>query len=201
MELLERLQGGLRAAREKGWTLKFVTLTWAEDVNKERVRLDLQHLVQTIRRRYGYCEYVKVAELTRNGRIHLHLAMVMPFIPQKVLSAMWRAHADAPIVWIRAIRDIPGIRRELAKYMTKAPVGKVSYSRGFPKAELVQVKAGPCDACDGQEHTFMHITVSEAEENFRFEVLGREMPGLAIRPTGGIAKDCGCWPADTPETG
>jgi len=66
-EFLERLQGAMERSREKGWTLKFVTLTWSADVGKERVRLDLAHLVQGIRRRYGYCEYAKVPELTRGG--------------------------------------------------------------------------------------------------------------------------------------
>jgi len=195
MELQERLQGAHRVSEERGWTLKFVTLTWAEDVTKEQVRLDLAHLVQTIKRKYGYCQYARVPEWTKRGRIHLHLAMIIPFIPQKVLSKMWKGHSGAPNVWITAVRDPKRLQNELGKYLAKGPAGKVSYSRQFPEAEpLVVVKSGPCDACGGQEHTFMHITVSEAENNFRSEVQGREDPGLAVRPTGGVAPDCGCWP-------
>jgi len=88
MELRERLQGAHRVSVEMGWTLKFVTLTWADDVTGEQVRLHLQHFMQTVRRKYGYCEYAKVPEWTKNGRIHLHLAMIVPYIPQKVLSQM-----------------------------------------------------------------------------------------------------------------
>jgi len=214
MELQERLQGALTLSKETGWTwcggrtgfflkgswtLKFVTLTWAEDVTLEQVGLDLQHFVQTIRRKYGYCQYAKVPEYTKRGRIHLHLAMVMDFIPQKVLSKMWKAHSGAPNVWITAVRDVKRLENELGKYLAKGPAGKVTYSRNFPQAEpLVVVQPGPCDACGGKEHTFMFISVSEAETNFRFEVLGRDNPGLAVRPTGCIAPDCGCWPGPGP---
>jgi len=121
--------------------------------------------------------------------------MIIPFIPQKVLSAAWRRVAGAPNVWITAVRDPKRLQNELGKYLAKGPAGKVTYSRQFPEAEpLVVVKSGPCDACGGKEHTFMHITVSDAENNFAFEVMGREDPGLAVRPTGGVAPDCGCWP-------
>jgi len=136
-----------------------------------------------------------VPEYTKRGRIHLHLAMIMPYIPQKVLSKMWKAHSGAPNVWITAVRDIKRLENELGKYLAKGPAGKVSYSRKFPVAEpSVVVQPGPCDACGGEEHTFMFISVSEAETTFRFEVLGRDNPGLAVKPTGGIAPDCGCWP-------
>jgi len=201
-EFLERLEGALALSAEKGWMLKFVTLSWAWDVDKERVGLDLQHLVQTIRRKYGFCEYAKVPEFTRRGRLHLHLAMVMPYIPQRQLSAMWKAHSGAPVVDIRAVHDVFRLRNELAKYLTKGPAGKVTYTRKFPEAKpLVEVKTGPCDACDGQEHIFMFIPASEAETNFRFEVQARLIPGLAVRATGKIATGCGCWPStrESPE--
>ena len=205
MELLERLQGALTEAWAHGWTLKFVTLTYGEDVTKEQVRLHLAHLVQAIRRKYGYCEYAKVPEWTQNGRIHLHLAMIMPFIPQKELSNMWRRFAGAPSVWITAVRGVGPLGTELSKqqiavrqltnYLSKGPAGKVTYSRHFPEAEpLVVVKPGPCDACGGLEHIFMHLSSAEAEKSFPHEVAGREMPGLAVRPTGKLAADCGCWP-------
>jgi len=192
MEFLERLHGAYRVSEEKGWTLKFVTLTWAEDVTKKQVRLHLAHLVQAIRRKYGYCEYAKVPEWTKNRRIHLHLAMIMPYIPQKALSNMWRKYAGAPNVWITAVQDVNRLRNELGKYLAKGPAGKVTYSRQFPEAvPLATVKPGVCNSCN-QEHTFIFITHAEAEKHFPLEVLGRDTPGLAVRPTGGTTA-CGCW--------
>jgi len=153
MEFLERLQGAHRVSIEKGWTLKFVTLTWAEDVTNKQVRLHLAHLVQAIRRKYGYCEYAKVPEWTESGRIHLHLAMIMPYIRQKELSGMWRTYAGGPIVWIEAVRGVGPLGTELSKqqinvrqltnYLSKGPAGKVTYSRNFPApVPLVTVQPG-----------------------------------------------------------
>jgi len=192
MEFRERLQGAFEISEEKGWTLKFVTLTWAEDVTKKQVRLHLQHLIKALRRKYGYCEYARVPEWTRNHRIHLHLAMIMPFVPQKVLSAMWRGFAGAPNVWITAVTDVRRLHNELGKYLAKGPAGKVSYSRNFPApVPLVTVKPGVCESCD-EEHTFMFLTHDMAEKDFRFEIAGRTAPGFVLRPTGGAAS-CGCW--------
>jgi len=192
MEFLERLNGAMTLSRLRGWTLKFVTLTWAADVDKKRVRLDLAHLVQGIRRRYGFCEYAKVPELTRKGRVHLHLAMVMPYIPQRVLSSMWRSYAKAPVVDIRAVTNTYQLLNELAKYLTKRPAAKVTYSRQFPAAEpRVKVRSGPCEACGGKEHVFQHITVAEAQTNFPYEVEGRRL-GEPVTPLG-VLRRCGCW--------
>jgi len=196
MEFLERLNGAMRLSRLQGWTLKFVTLTWSADVDKKRVRWDLAHLVQGIRRRYGYCEYAKVPELTRRGRVHLHLSMVMPYIPQRILSSMWKSYAKAPIVDIRAVTNAYQLLNELAKYLVKRPAAKVTYSRQFPAAEpRVRVRSGPCDACGGTEHIFQHITVSEAETNFPCEVEGRRL-GEPVTPLG-VLRRCDCWPVPT----
>jgi len=187
MEFLERLQGAYRVAREKSWTLKFVTLSWAEDIDLKRVRLDLQHLVRWIRREYGFCEYAKVPELTKRGRIHLHLAMVIPYIRQTELSQAWRRYSGAPVVDIRAVTDIVRLRNELAKYLSKAPAGKVTYSRQFPKAEKIMINIGPCDSCDGQEHRFKFLSDAMASSDHPGE-RGRMCPGEPV-----YRVSCDCW--------
>jgi len=195
MEFQERLQGAWELAQEKGWTLKFVTLTWRDFVSHRRVNLDLAHLVQAIRRKYGYCQYAKVPERTKRGVIHLHLAIIMPFVPQKVLSRLWEAHTRGTsyVVDIRAAKDVYMLRNELAKYLTKGPAGKVTYSRQFPAAKEIKVEPGPCEACDGLEHTFMFIPNKSAAKDFPHEESGREVPGTPIS-TFGEARSCGCWP-------
>jgi len=192
MEFLERLCGAMTLSREKGWTLKFVTLTWAANVDKKRVRLDLAHFVQGVRRRYGFCEYAKVPELTKVGRIHLHLAMVMPYIPQRVLSSMWRSYAKAPVVDIRAVTDVNRLKGELAKYLTKVPAGKVTYSRQFPAAERLRVETGPCDACGGQEHRFEYCPEWWAVQEYPLEEHGRWLAGEPVYQV-----MCRCWPVPT----
>jgi hypothetical protein len=85
-------------AEERGETLKFITLT-AEDgylggepsrEGAKRRRWDFQHLAQRIRRAGDTFEYLKVAELTRRGRVHTHALAIMPYINQKALSAYWK---------------------------------------------------------------------------------------------------------------
>jgi len=192
MEFLERLRGAMTLSRSKGWPLKFVTLTWAADVDKRRVRLDLAHLVQWIRRKYGYCEYARVPELTKAGRIHLHLAMVVDYIPQWKLSKAWKKYAKAPIVDIRAVTDVSRLKNELVKYLTKAPAGKVTYSRQFPAAERITVEPGPCEACDGQEHRFEFLSEWRAVEGYSLEEHGRWLAGEPV-----FQQPCRCWPVPT----
>jgi len=197
MEFQERLQGAWELAQSEGWTLKFVTLTWRDWVSHTRVNLDLAHLVQSLRRKYGYCEYAKVPERTKRGVIHLHLAMVMPYVHQTVLSRMWEAHTRGTsyVVDIRAAKGVYMLRNELAKYLTKGPAGKVTYSRRFPVAKEIKVESGPCDACGGKEHTFQFIPAAEAETNFAYETEGRRL-GEPVTPMG-VLRRCGCWPVPT----
>jgi len=121
--------------------------------------------------------------------------MVMPYIPQRVLSSMWKSYSKAPVVWITAVKDVPRLRNELSKYLSKRPAAKVTYSRDFPAAApLVVSRSGPCEACDGREHTFMFISVREAEDNFSYEEAGRRLLGESVTPTGVVGRWCGCWP-------
>ena len=87
----------LALAEERGETLKFITLTAKDGYlggepsreGAERRRLDFQHLAQWIRRAGDTFEYLKVAELTKRGRVHTHALVIMPYINQKALSAYW----------------------------------------------------------------------------------------------------------------
>lgn len=190
-EFYQRLESAYFESIARGWTLKFVTLTWSVDVDKRRVRLALQRLVHWIRREFGYCEYVKIPEFTKRGRVHLHLAMITPFIHQKLLSKAWQRYSKAPVVDIRAVKDLGRLHVELSKYLTKGPAGRVTYSRRFPKSERpVQVKAGPCDACDGMEHRFEFCNEDMVGRYYSGEEHGRMMPG---EPIFASAKGCGCW--------
>jgi len=87
----------LALAEERGETLKFITLTAKDGYlggepsreGAERRRLDFQHLAQWIRRAGYTFEYLKVAELTKRGRVHTHALVIMPYINQKALSSYW----------------------------------------------------------------------------------------------------------------
>ena len=87
----------LALAEERGETLKFITLTAKDGYlggepsreGAKRRRWDFQHLAQRIRRAGDTFEYLKVAELTKRGRVHTHALVIMPYINQKALSSYW----------------------------------------------------------------------------------------------------------------
>jgi len=82
---------------------------------------------------------VYVTEITRNlsaGTWHPHLHIVYDgeYIPQRRLSTEWqRATGTAYVVWIAAVKNIPRIANELAKYVAKAPRQK-----DLPPADLCE---------------------------------------------------------------
>jgi len=96
-ELVPEITEGLEWAKETGETLKFYTLTYrasdlaaAQDFEgKKRRRLDLAHYAQLLRRKGYRFEYLKVVEAHKSGKIHMHLLVMAPFIPQKFLSEAW----------------------------------------------------------------------------------------------------------------
>ena len=85
--------------------------------------LALNRLVKRLRRRYPAApiQFIAVWERHRSGYPHLHLLARAPYIPQPVLSAMWRDLTGAPIVDIRPSSSSHGSARYIAKYLTKHP--------------------------------------------------------------------------------
>ena len=84
-EITPEIISALALAEERGETLKFITLTAEDDYlggepsreGAKRRRLNFQHLAQWIRRAGDTFEYLKVAELTRRGRVHTHALAIM----------------------------------------------------------------------------------------------------------------------------
>jgi len=97
-EMIPEIQMALELAKERCQTLKFLTLTAFDSYlggeptteGANRRRLDYQHLAQWVRRDGGVFEYLKVAELTKRGRVHTHALVIMPYIDQKALSVYWK---------------------------------------------------------------------------------------------------------------
>jgi len=101
---------------------------------------------------------------------------------------MWKSYAKAPNVWITAVQNPNRLKNELAKYLSKAPAGKVTYSRNFPKPEPIQAKSGPCEVCDGQEHRFEFMPEWLAVQEHPMEETGRWLAGEPV-----YGEFCGCW--------
>lgn len=142
-ELVPELVSAMRWARRKGWTLKFLTLTWkAKDVaagtTKEaasRRRKDVANFVKWFRRKYGTdsFEYLRVSENHLSGKVHLHLVVVCPFVSQRELSDQWTVTArgafkiDIEAVGMKCPRCYPGpdaSRADKRASMIVPPPGK-----------------------------------------------------------------------------
>jgi hypothetical protein len=104
---------------------RFITLTRAGNTPKE-IRINLQHLIQGIRRKGLIFEYFAVIELHRNGLPHIHLFQRGDFIEQSELSTMWGICTSksflgrsSTIVDIRYIREKQNVKGYLLKYLKK----------------------------------------------------------------------------------
>lgn len=150
-----RLCLAYRAAAASGVTLKFVTLTYRNDVTRQQVRRSLQHLVQSFRRQGKVFEYARFPEYTKAGRIHLHLVVLAPFIYQLDLSEAWRiASQGSYIVDIRRIWSDKQLAAYVTKYVAKQPAGKITYSRNFPQFQDILDRKGQPKEHPGHHYTF-----------------------------------------------
>lgn len=245
-DLVPEVQANMVQAECEGLTLKFLTLTWqADDLGAQptpegahRRKLDLQHLVQWVRRDKGEVfEYVRVPEIHKSGKVHDHLVVRMPFVRQQELSKKWKdfargsfvvdiraVYAKCPGCWpgpgaaeaVKArsrITPLPGtgwcancgyrphpveLERlialgaawEIGKYLGKAPVGKVTRSKGWVRPPELSGDGKLCKGC-GDEHTVTYVGPRlevEAAHPGLAEALAFRM---AYYPPGG--SPCQCW--------
>jgi len=192
--------------------LKFLTLTFKEDTDLETARRSLQKFVRKIRRKFGTFEYAKAPEETKKGRLHLHLVVIMPYIPQDWLQKAWGSIVD-----VRAVRCKPCYKKnspncrhhdkagfegaeELIKYMSKNKKGKLTHSRNFPKADQYKSRSGECSDC-GKEHTFTYQKDAR-EQTVEFASVPQrpisfsEWIGTGV-PLYKGGKRCDCWIVDS----
>jgi len=188
MELIPEIVQALVWAREKGWTLKFLTLTYSPadfaatlDEGKERRRLDLQHFVQALRRRGYEFEYLKIVETHKSGKVHLHLLALCDVIPQKVLSYLWEraTRGTSRIVHIEAAfqkcpRCWPGVRAskaEKARSKIIPPPGK-----------------GECRCCGYRPDWWNHVDGIDVAQDIAAETSKYLSKELSLREDKGRVK-------------
>jgi len=100
-EIEPEIQRAMDWARERGETLKFMTLTWRSSdqgaqptpAGQRRRKLDRQHLIQAIRRdRKEFFEFMRVPEQHRSGKVHEHWLVVAGYLDGDDLQAQWQKH-------------------------------------------------------------------------------------------------------------
>lgn len=117
--------------------LKFLTLTWANQVRDARAAK--QMIDDFLVRLRGLCPdlaWVGSLEHHKSGALHAHLIVAMDYIPQADLAALW----GYGFVWVTALADTDVACRYLTKYLLKDAIDlPESYfrSRNWPDTSEV----------------------------------------------------------------
>lgn len=124
-----RVMSGL----ERGGSLRFLTLTSSADAPDD-IQRSWRCLYMRAKRRGLIDGYIKVPELTKQGRQHLHILFRGSYISQRLLSKWWSEIHHSNVVDIRSFRPYRGKQRTasyMAKYMSKENAGRYSWSWGW----------------------------------------------------------------------
>jgi len=108
---------------------RLLTLTWdtKRPESPEEAYYVMSHafslLVKILRRRLipKTLDFVMIVEATEQGYPHLHALLDCEYIPQRILSGIWKRLTGAPIVDIRQVYSPQKTASYLTKYLTKAP--------------------------------------------------------------------------------
>lgn len=128
---------------ERGGVLRFLTLTSSNE-SPDTCQKSFRALYMRLKRRNLIQGYIKVPELSKNGKQHLHILFRGSYIEQALISTWWQELHHAKIVDIRKAWQKKGkkaLASYLAKYMSKENAFRYSWNwgwvwRGFVKSWL-----------------------------------------------------------------
>lgn len=123
---------------ERGGALRFLTLTSSKD-SPDTCQHSFRVLYMRLKRRGLMKGYIKVPELSKNGKQHLHVLFRGSYIEQAMISAWWQELHHAKIVDIRKVAsnvDKRKLASDMASYMAKDNAFRYSWNwdwvwRGF----------------------------------------------------------------------
>lgn len=123
---------------ERGGTLRFLTLT-ASNQSPDTAQRSFRALYMRLKRRGLIKGYIKVPELSKNGKQHVHVLFRGSYIEQALISHWWQELHQAKVVDIRLVayrRKKKALASYMAKYMSKAGLYRYSWNwewvwRGF----------------------------------------------------------------------
>jgi hypothetical protein len=74
-------------------------------------------------KRYGHFEFLKILEVQKSGRPHLHILMAgIPYVPHEELYAVWQKYGGG-FVWIRPIEKSVDAVSYFLKHVNKTVLG------------------------------------------------------------------------------
>ena len=102
---------------ERGGVLRFLTLTSSNE-SPDTCQKSFRSLYRYLQRHNLMEGYIKVPELSKNGKQHLHVLFRGSYIQQSLIKAKWQQLHHAKIVDIRKVK-YPKSKRAIASYMAK----------------------------------------------------------------------------------
>lgn len=123
---------------ERGGELRFLTLT-ASNQSPDLAQHSFRVLYYRLRRRGLIRGYIKVPEMSKNGKQHVHVLFRGSYIDQRLISHWWEEIHQAKVVDIRKVgyrRSKRNLASYMAKYLTKDNFYRYSWNwqwvwRGF----------------------------------------------------------------------
>lgn len=123
---------------ERGGTLRFLTLTSSNE-SPATCQRSFRALYMRLKRRNLIKGYIKVPELSKNGKQHLHVLFRGSYLEQALISHWWQEIHQAKIIDVRAVkseRSPKALASYMAKYMSKENLYRYSWNwewvwRGF----------------------------------------------------------------------
>jgi len=100
--------------------LKFMTLTFKENVSLEVGNKHFDIFIKRLRRLYPSLKYIAIPEFQKRGAIHYHLLTNIPYIKNDDLASLW----GVGFAWLRKIDNIDNLGAYVCKYLGKANFDK-----------------------------------------------------------------------------
>lgn len=131
----QRAMSGLGRHPGEWWRYVFITLTSGPESPAD-IQASWRRLHERMRRRHWAGRYIRVVEKGSNtGMVHIHLITEADWIPISWIRRNWQEIHGAEVVDIRRVARTGktgwsvGIAAELAGYLAKCPINRMSYSR------------------------------------------------------------------------
>jgi len=115
---------------ERGGQFRFLTLT-SSNQSPDTCQRSWRCIYMRLKRRGLIEAYIKVPELSKNGKQHLHIIFRGEYIAQAAISEMWQEIHQAKIADIRRCHykyGKKGLASYMAKYMSKENIFRYSWS-------------------------------------------------------------------------
>lgn len=126
-----------RFGRVRGWSWKFLTLT--SSYSSGDLSRDWEAFVKRVKRHFKLksLTYIKVVEMNKKEDLkHLHILLYCPYMKEEWIRAQWyeihKAYeVDIEFVSFANAKSLAKKMSYMAKYLSKAMVGRFSYSFSF----------------------------------------------------------------------